>query len=65
MALLKQPKIRQFFCTSHTITHSHVVVLNSYFCKQNQKRACVAKIDYTDFLKKYIFKSFLLAYRVH
>lgn len=33
---------------SHTITHSQVVVMNSYFCKQNQNRACVAKVDNTD-----------------
>ena len=36
MGLLKQAKI------------SHVVLLNSYFCKQNQNRACVAKVDNTD-----------------
>ena len=33
---------------SHTITHSQVVVMNSYFSKQNQNRACVAKVDNTD-----------------
>lgn len=40
---------------SHTIAHSQVVVMNSYFCKQNQNRACVAKSDYNDFPKIIIY----------